>query len=103
MDDELATLANKIKTIEEKIETLEEHIETIRTGDDAAVEALGYGRRDEAKAVLVALINEKVELRKDLRSAKEQQGGAGTSKLPVHLELVMFPRESSCCMHLQTF
>jgi hypothetical protein len=82
MGDELATLGNKIKTIEEKIDTLEQHIETIRTGDDAAVEALGYGRRDEAKAVLVALINKEVELRKDLRSAKEQQSGVGTSMLP---------------------
>jgi chromosome segregation ATPase len=92
MADELATLASKIKKIEEKVETLEDHIDTIRTGEDAAVEALvkmlrfkdGDEALDSLRAEKVALQNEKVELLKEknlLRQQQQLQNGAGTSML----------------------
>jgi hypothetical protein len=108
MGDELATLADKIKKTEEKVEKLEEHIDTIRTGDDAAVEALGYGSRDEAKTALPRLETKEADLRKLLILDKEkearlqQPSSAGTSMLPVHQEVVMSAGQRSCCIHQRT-
>lgn len=90
MGDELATLARKIDKAEEKVENLEQRINTIRTGDDAAVEALGYCSRDEAKADLAALTAEKAQKNDQLKilyetrlalTQQQQQSGAGTSML----------------------
>jgi prefoldin subunit 5 len=98
MADELATLASKIKKIEEKVETLEDHIDTIRSGEDAAVEALvkklrfkdGDEALDSLRAEKVALQNEKVALqnkevellkKENLLLQQQQQASAGTSML----------------------
>jgi uncharacterized protein (UPF0335 family) len=112
MADEVATLATTIKTKEEKVERLEERIDTIRTGADAAVMALGYGSRDEAKAHLVRLETEKEQLNDQLKTLydtrkialtqQQQQSGVGTSMLPVRPEDVIFPGQRSCCIHQQT-
>jgi chromosome segregation ATPase len=109
MADDLATDISKTK---ERIEELEDCIDTIRRGNDAAVSALGYGSRDEAKADLPALTAEKAQLNERLNTyekqklailtQQQQQSGAGTSMLPVRQEVVMFPCQSSCCMHQQT-
>jgi CHASE3 domain sensor protein len=102
MGDELATLADKIKKTEEKVEKLEDHIDTIRTGDDAAAEALvkklrfkdGDTALEDLRAEKARLENEKVELLKKenlLRQQQhQQQSGVGTSMLPVRHEAVMF-------------
>jgi hypothetical protein len=104
MGDELATLADKIKKTEEKVEKLEEHIDTIRTGDDAAVEALGYGSRVEAKAALPRLEIKEADFRrllildKEEKARLQQQSGAGTSMLPVRQELALCTAQGSCCL-----
>jgi cell division protein FtsB len=108
MADELTTLSAKIKRTEEKVEKLEQHIETITTGDDAAVEALVKKLRfRDGDAALEDLRAEKARLEKLLlryldEKARLQQSGVGTSMLPVRQELVMFPCQSSCCVHQQT-
>jgi hypothetical protein len=108
MADELERLANAIKDNEEEHKEVRAAIKTIRRGDDAAVEGLGYGSSDEAKAALPRLETKEAELRKLLILDKEkearlqQQSGVGTSMLPVRQELVMFPCQSSCCVHQQT-
>jgi hypothetical protein len=85
MADELERVANGIKENEEELKEVRVAIRTIRTGDDAAVEALGYGCRDEAKAALPRLETKEERLEKLLLFDKEkearlqQQGGAGRS------------------------
>jgi hypothetical protein len=108
MADELDRLANAIKENEEELKEVRAAIRTIRTGDDAAVEALGYSSRDEAKAALLRLETKEERLEKLLLLDKEekarlqQQGGAGRLMLPVRQEVVLFPRQMSCCIHQQT-
>jgi hypothetical protein len=110
MADELATLASKIKKIEEKVETLEQHVDTITTGGDTAealVKKLRFKDGDAALEAFRAQIgrseNEKVELLKTKNLLlQQQQGGAGRLMLPVRQEVVMFPRQMSCCIHQQT-
>jgi chromosome segregation ATPase len=99
MTNEAAKLATRIETIEKRVEQLDLRIDTIRTGDDAAVEALGYGRRDEAKAHLVRLETEKEQLNDQLKTLydtrkialtqQQQQSDVGTSMLPVRREAVL--------------
>ena len=76
-----------IKKTKEKLEKLEQHIETIRTGNDAAVKALGYGSRDEAKAELKDLKDKEKQLRglllqyeARLTAQQQQQSGGGASR-----------------------
>jgi hypothetical protein len=101
MADDLATDISKTK---QKIEKLERHIDTIRTGDEAAIKALRYDSRDEAKAALKDLTAGKTDLRKLLKLDQEkearlqQQAGAGTSMPPVLQRVVIIPRLRSCCM-----
>jgi hypothetical protein len=95
MGDELARLANTIKENEEEVKEVRAAIKTIRTGNNAAVEALGYGSRDEAKAALPRLETKEERLEKLLILDKEkearvqQQSGAGMFMLPVPLGLVL--------------
>jgi septal ring factor EnvC (AmiA/AmiB activator) len=113
MADDLAT---DIRDTKAELKDVTDAIKIIRTGDDAAVKALGYGSRDEAKAHLVRLETEKEQLNEQLKALydtrkyialaqqqqqqqQQQQSGAGTSMLPVRQELVMFPCQSLCCMH----
>jgi hypothetical protein len=109
MADELAQLANAIKENEEERKEVRAAIKIIRRGDDAAVKALGYGSRDEAREHLAPLEAKEARLDGQLKSlydtrlaAQQQQSGAGTSMLPVRQELVMFPCQSSCRMHQHT-
>jgi hypothetical protein len=108
MADELERLANAIKENEEELKEVRAAIKTIRTGDNAAVEALGYGSRDEAKTALPRLETKEADLRKLLILDKEkearlqQPSSAGTSMLPVHQEVVMSAGQRSCCIHQRT-
>jgi hypothetical protein len=70
MADDLATDISKTK---QKIEKLERHIDTIRTGDEAAIKALRYDSRDEAKAALKDLTAGKTDLRKLLKLDQEKE------------------------------
>jgi hypothetical protein len=96
MADDLAT---DIRDTKKRIERLEQHI----ANNDFA--GTPYDDRTEAKAALTQL-NEQLQTLYDTRRAaqtkQQQQIGAGTSMLPVRQELVMFPCQSSCCMHQQT-
>jgi predicted nucleic acid-binding Zn-ribbon protein len=105
-------LAIDIRDTKERIKKLEQHIDTIRTGSDAAVKALGYGSRAVADATLNDLTAEKAQKNEQLQTLydtrraaqtqQQQQSGAGTSMQPVRQELVIFPCQSSYCMHQQT-
>jgi hypothetical protein len=107
MADELATDISKTK---KKIEKLERHIDTIRTGDETAIKALGYGSRAAADAALHDLTADKRDSYDLLKTyearltawTQQQQSVAGASMLPVRQELVMFRCQSSYCMHQQT-
>ena len=93
MADELATLATKITGTEEELQEVKTEIKTIRTGDAAAIKALGYGSRAAADAALPRLQTEKEQLNERLNTyekqkltaltQQQQQSGAGTSMLPV--------------------
>jgi hypothetical protein len=104
MADDLATDISKTK---QKIEKLERHIDTIRTGDETAIKALGYGSRAAADAALNDLTADKrdsydllktYETRLTALTQQQQQSGAGTSMLRVRLALVIFLPQRSCCM-----
>jgi hypothetical protein len=92
--DELAKLADKITSTEEELKEVKDVIKTIRTGGDAAVEALGYGERSQAQTHLQRLETEKEQLRALLlqyetrlnAQQQQQQSGAGTSMLLVRQE-----------------
>jgi chromosome segregation ATPase len=103
MDDEVATLADKIKKLEEKIEKLEQHI----VKDDFA--STPYDDRVEAKAALKDLSAKETQLNDQLKTLydtrkialtqQQQQSGAGTSNG------ACAPRSRNipvCCIHLQT-
>jgi hypothetical protein len=90
MTDEVAT---DIKDTKAELKEVTAVIKTIRTGDDAAVEALGYGSRDEAKADLAVLTAKEAQLNDQLKTLydtrkialtqQQQHSGAGTSMLRV--------------------
>jgi uncharacterized protein involved in exopolysaccharide biosynthesis len=90
MADDLAT---DIRDTKAELKDVKDAIKTIRTGDDAAVNALGYGGRDEAKTHLARLEAKEEQLRAllvqyetrltALTQQQQQQSGAGTSMLPV--------------------
>jgi chromosome segregation ATPase len=108
MSDALATLATKITGTEQELQEVKADIKTIRTGDDAAVKALGYDGRDEARAHLPRLEAKEEQLNERLNTyekqkltaltQQQQQSGAGTSMLRVRLALVIFLPQRSCCM-----
>jgi hypothetical protein len=109
MGDELDALISRINTTEDEVDEVKAAIKTITTGEDADVEALikklEFDSRKEAMKALRAKEErlEKLLLRYlDERARLQQQSGAGTSMLPVRQELVMFPCQSSCCMHQHT-
>ena len=103
MNDEVATLASKIKRTEEKVEKIEEHI----VKNDFA--GTPYDDRAEAKAALkdleADLRAQEADLRRLLILDKEkearlqQQSGAGTSMLAVRQEDMMsrFFKGSAAC------
>eukprot|EP00953_Heterococcus_sp_UTEX-ZZ885_P004934 3142-Heterococcus_DN1.PRE.1 len=80
---------HKISKTEKEVQELED---AIKKGDVAALQALGYDSREEAKAALVRLEERSNELLKKenlLRQEQQQQSGAGTSMLPVRREAVL--------------
>jgi hypothetical protein len=87
MADELTTLLTKITATETELQAVKGKISVIEGGGDDLAKEHGYSTRiaalENLRTEKVALINKEVELRKDLRSAKEQQSGAGTSMVPV--------------------
>jgi hypothetical protein len=94
-------LAADIRDTKAELKEVKAAIKTIRTGDDAAVKALGYDSRDEAKADLPALTAKEAQLNDQLKTLydtrkialtqQQQQRGAGGSMLPVRQAFVMFP------------
>jgi hypothetical protein len=104
MADEVAT---DIKDTKVELKEVTAVIKTIRTGDEAAVEALGYGSRDEAKSDLAVLTAKEAQLNDQLKTLydtrrialtqQQQQSSAGTSMLPVHQEVVISPCAAYTC------
>jgi hypothetical protein len=101
-------LTNDIKATKEELQAVKRKIGIIEGGGDGLAKEHGYSTRITA---LESLRAEKVELDKRLTTyeirftaltQQQQQSGAGTSMLPVRQELVMFPCQSSCCIHQQT-
>jgi Holliday junction resolvasome RuvABC DNA-binding subunit len=95
MNNELATLANTIKEREEEERELKG---AIKTGDEAALKALGYDSREEAKAALKE-IRKLLILDKEDKARLQEQSDAGTFDAAVGQENVIPVRERSCCVH----
>jgi hypothetical protein len=92
MADDLAT---DIRDTKNRIHKLEQHI----ANNDFA--GTPYDDRTEAKAALTQLnyqLTTLYDTRRAAQTQQQQQSSAGTSMLPVHEEVVMFPRQISCCI-----